>query len=535
MVTLLSGLMVGLGASQVWGQGGDVRLSPDENVQPLPAKTFLTPTGCVQEGVTCVPNTLLAVFKPPASWPLAQATRLPGNEGASARDQLSSKLLGLLQTQSRSRKVQFSGVRMYPLPSAANLPPNQAQVCGNVLMRLKFTGSVNEAIFVMRLLVGAGTLSPFNVSNLYGIQPDGVGKPGGSTTSDPDKPTMINHGTVRIRSEEAAGLAAPMNLPLVTVAVLDTGWPDPAPVMDIPVNINLSKARNFVDLDATTPLSFNDDLNITTLTGLDPFLGIGHGTPVSSIIAGQNAQLGVAANAQIVPVKICNKDGDCEEPSVIYGTCYAGSAPVSASVINMSFGARAKPGAVPQILHGAITDVTRSGSLVVVAGGNTRADEYMNPPAFGKVKNDPIYPALFSSGASVKGSTNPNNTPGGMLLAVGSVTTKGSFAKFATSRAYLDLSAPGSWLKVLGTDGHLHDSSGTSISGTSFSTAYVSGAAALLIGKSSRTGGTPMTPTQLAVRLVQTANPAGCVTTDPFGFDCGKGMLDVLNAWSTTP
>jgi subtilisin family serine protease len=84
-------------------------------------------------------------------------------------------------------------------------------------------------------------------------------------------------------------------------------------------------------------------------------------------------------------------------------------------------------------------------------------------------------------------------------------------------------------------NGKIYDSSNEYISGTSFSAAYVSGAAALALGKFGA-----MPPSQLAYHLIFTANTGNCKkSVDSTGIvsttDCGAGMVDVPHVFLTPP
>jgi hypothetical protein len=489
-------------------------------VRPISQRFLVQSTRCLEEGKTCKSGEVLAIFNT-----LAKNGEFRTNPEF-VRRELQSRIRELPRNSSQ---VNFSSatVTVYSLPATANLSADKTQVCGNFLFRIKFTGSVNEAISALNAWTTSGTDPLFDTSTLYGIQPDGISKPGDVLTSGDDIPSSRWHGTEIIGS---FGLAPQTrDLPLVKVAVLDTGWLDAAiPSIEATVKVDLAVARNLIDLEK---ISFTvlDDVDISE-AGQKLYPGVGHGTPVASIIGGQDPTMSVAPNADIVPIKVCDSKGDCEEASVIYGTCYAASEPVKASVINMSFAARVDPTAVPRILQTAINDVTMAGSLVVVAGGNSRSDSYLKTP--GTNSNDLLYPAMVSSGFAAKlAGTSPVGA-GGMFLAVGSVFTKGDYAGFATTAPFVDLSAPGSWLKVLGKDGKIHQSPDENISGTSFSAAYISGVAALGFGKHS-----PITPTRLARHLINTANTANCnkVTMPKPDTDCGAGMVDVPHVLQVTP
>jgi hypothetical protein len=523
---VIVGILITFSTSNGYGNLRNVRLIPDERITPISRAVLRQPVRCLKEGETCKIGEILAIFNPTRED--AALRERPNQVAELLREGI--KNLGDDRTNFR-RAI----VSVYTLPETANLPVARTQACGNLMIRITgISGSVNNGIAILNAWTAAGTTPPFNDATLYSIQPDGAAKPGQDSTSDQIKPTSISHATETIGRFT---LSIPPSLPRVKVAVLDTGWLDLgiATTATSNVNVDLVAARNFLDLDNLIPPNLNvtDDLKLTSPgSGIEIYKDVGHGTAISSIIGSQDSTIGIAPNADIVPIKICNENGDCDEASAIYGTCYASSKDVLASVINMSFSGRVDPTSVPHGLQLAINDVSRAGSLVVVAGGNSRSESYVkNIP--GAKSNDFFYPAMLSSGFDAK-LHGPSGS-GDMFLAIGSVFTNLDYAGFATTAPFIDISAPGSWLKVLGKNGKIYDSSNEYISGTSFSAAYVSGAAALALGKFGA-----MPPSQLAYHLIFTANTGNCKkSVDSTGIvsttDCGAGMVDVPHVFLTPP
>jgi Subtilase family len=523
------------------GQGETgLGLKPDGSIPPFFGSTVQV-SGCVQVGLDCAKGELLAILNKPKFLSLSPnaVTMLINNF--------------LAKTKLNTIGINIKSVTPYDLMAPSNPPLDKEkpyEVCGQYLIRVKFMPEdrVEDAIQVVAdALKNGKNTSLVNKSTVHGIQPNGYGRPPQSSTSDDNPLLPLQDATSRI---ERTILAPFPDISPVTVAVLDTGWLT-HDVLEVASKVNVSKklAWDISDLDNSIPQYISSSVKLpafdnfvypkgsvsTPTSGtFDP--GIGHGTPVASIIGSTDPQIGVAPNAQIVPIKICNDGGLCSEASAIYGACYAMSSQVKASVINMSFAGRikvdkiTKEPLIPPIFQALVNDAGRSGSLVVASVGNSRSEAYVNADPT-HLSNDPLYPAIISSGYNLKSASSGVSAPSLVMLSVGSVYTHGEYSTFATSNSSLDISAPGSWLKVLGKDGTVKDPNKTNynVEGTSFSAAYVSGAAALLVGKKPGF----YTAHQLAQKIVSAPNNLGCKVKDKY--DCGAGLLDVNKAWNSTP
>jgi Subtilase family len=510
-------------ASTGQSQGDDsAGLIPDESVGPLDVDTRFSvrPTKCRNVGRDCMAGEFLAIYK--------SDNPSEGNIKTAVKNFLLS-LVG--------SPVTFTDVKATRLDK----PPGTQtyDVCGQILLRIQFTPTqrVNEAMqFVWDQLHNAGTPDPLvNKDTVLGIQPFGVGRP--SPSQIPEQyPGPVADATLRIGSKELPPLG--QILPKVTVAILDTGWTNTPGTEGAKVNVANSLAWDVSNIDSLPVKGLALDNFFDPISGASD-LGIGHGTPIASIIGSSNKSIGVAPNAEIVPIKICNDTGQCKETSAIYGACYAMSPTVRASVLNMSFAGRTMvpdaAGYHAPIFEGLINDATRAGSLVVAAAGNSR------DPSFKGSSNEPLYPGILSSGYGPKPKDKELSPPmrGTGMLSVGATYNDLNYAAFATYHNRVDLTAPGSWVRVIGKDGNIKSSSSNppvNVSGTSLSTAYVSGAAALIIGhKASLPTPVKLTAIELARLIVKYANVGGCakVWTDPFSnWQCGNGLLDVYEAWN---
>lgn len=95
----------------------------------------------------------------------------------------------------------------------------------------------------------------------------------------------------------------------------------------------------------------------------------GHGTPVAVLAAG--ATLGVAPQAEVLPVKVCADDGSCRSSDVILGSCHALVAAqqdekLDALVLNYSLGGETELQALKIVMNYALGKKV----LIAAAGGN---------------------------------------------------------------------------------------------------------------------------------------------------------------------
>ncbi|TDB76157.1 S8 family serine peptidase [Micromonospora sp. KC723] len=266
-----------------------------------------------------------------------------------------------------------------------------------------------------------------------------------------------------------------------TVAVLDTGIDATHPDLTGAV----AAAQNFTtEPDAR-------DLN-------------GHGTHVASTIAGtgaasQGANRGVASGATLLNGKVCEASGYCPDSAIIAGMEWAVAQ--GADVVNLSVGGPDRPGVDP--LEQAVNELTASsGTLFVIAAGNSGADEAIGSPGSAD--------AALTVGA-VDGSNNLAN-----------FSSRGPRPEDAALKP--DITAPGvditaarSSTAPIGTPGAPYVDN----SGTSMATPHVAGAAAILAQRHPT-----WSPTQIKAALMGSA-----VRNPTLGaFAQGAGRLDVARS-----
>jgi subtilisin family serine protease len=241
------------------------------------------------------------------------------------------------------------------------------------------------------------------------------------TPNDPDY--SWQWGLPKIQAPEAWNEST--GGPEVIIAIVDTGvdlnHPD--------LNDKILPGRDFVNGDYIA----QDDH--------------GHGTHVAGIAAAEtNNGLGVAGvswGALILPIKVLNQNGDGYYSDVARGVRYACNH--GAKVINLSLG-----GSSPsQTLEDALEDVAQQGCLVTAAAGNDGEND------------DVDYPARYAETIAVAATNNSD--------------LRASFSDYGPE---VDVAAPGVsiystfWTPSSHTYGYKD--------GTSMSTAYVSGLAAVV-------------------------------------------------------
>ncbi|WP_202630536.1 S8 family peptidase [Deinococcus alpinitundrae] len=260
----------------------------------------------------------------------------------------------------------------------------------------------------------------------------------------------------------------------VTIAVLDTGV-----TRQRHVGQNLLPGYDFVDEDADPSDAFDDPQT----PGQD-----GHGTPVAVLAAG--AGIGVAPDAQILPIRIGDAQGQVLASRAVRGVCFAlKNVPPKQLVLNLSFGGDTPTQGLRNVLAYALEQQV----LVAAAAGNQGS----NGPTH--------YPAAF-------------DLPG--LVAVGALqalpTGEWRPAPFSTRGAYVDIAAPGQ-----GVTSSSPTNAVLSYEGTSFATPLVAGALALW-----REAYPAATSSEIEQQLKGSARslPAGGTT------EVGSGMLNLSQA-----
>lgn len=234
----------------------------------------------------------------------------------------------------------------------------------------------------------------------------------------------------------------------VAVAVVDTG---------VYPHSDLTRPNNriigFVDFVDKKTSPYDDD---------------GHGTHVAGIIAGNGfasngKYMGIAPDANIVGVKVLNKDGGGNISDVVAGIQWVieNKERYNIKVMTLSLGTKAKTSYKDDPLCKAVDRAVEHGITVVAAAGNSG-------PNAATINSPGISPNIISVGAcNDRKATDPNNCTIADFSSRG--PTIDGFHK-------PDILAPGVDIQSLNNKDHGYHS----LSGTSMATPIVAGCAALL-------------------------------------------------------
>ncbi len=245
----------------------------------------------------------------------------------------------------------------------------------------------------------------------------------------------------------------------------------------------------------TGVLTKHPDLNDKLLPGYNAINGSssanddnGHGTAVSGLIAAETDNgrgiAGMCWECKILPVKVLNARGSGSDAAVARGIRWATDA--GARIINLSLGGSGDS----RVLHEAVRYAHERGVFVVSASGNERQS------------GNPVnYPAAYPEVMAVGGTGNNDQITG-----------------FSNTGDHLDISAPavGLWTTIPG------DREYGPPNGTSFSSPYVAGTAALLA-----TLRPDLFATDLKCILEMSADDVGAPGKDP---EHGWGRLNARRA-----
>jgi len=255
----------------------------------------------------------------------------------------------------------------------------------------------------------------------------------------------------------------------------------------------------------------------------------GHGTFVAGLIAGNGASskgayMGEAPGAKLVAVKVAGASGVTDLATVISGINWvvAHRDQYGIGVLNMSLGAIPTSSTVINPLDQAVETAWQAGITVVVSAGNAG-------PFNGTILSPGDDPLAITVGAlDDNGSTDPTAATMTTFSSVGPTNIDGWFKPdlVTSGRSVVSLRAPGSTIDTLFPSAEIGKSNFVG-SGTSFSTAITSGAAALVIqgaqnqakdktkskdqtngnGQTKGQGQAPLTSDQVKAQLLGTASP----------------------------
>jgi serine protease AprX len=291
----------------------------------------------------------------------------------------------------------------------------------------------------------------------------------------------------------------------VTVAVLDTG-------ID---NLPDFAGRLLGGVDLTS--------------GNNPYRdGYGHGTFVAGLIAGNGASSngqysGEAPGASLVSVKVAGADGTTRLGTLISGLQWVADnqGTYNIKVVNFSLGVRPSKSTMNNPLDQAVEAVWNAGVVVVAAAGNAG-------PFNGTILSPGDDPLVITVGALDDMATSSvSDDEMNDFSSVGPTTPDGWVKPdlVTSGRSVVSLAAPGSAIYNNYPSGRVGGANFAG-SGTSFSTAITSGAAALVLADNPG-----LSPNQVKARLLGTTTPG------PVGnpFADGHGALNALAAATGRP
>jgi serine protease AprX len=262
----------------------------------------------------------------------------------------------------------------------------------------------------------------------------------------------------------------------------------------------------------------------------------GHGTFVAGLIAGNGASskgtyMGEAPGANLVAVKVAGVTGATDLATVISGINWviAHRDRYNIGVLNLSLGATPMSSTVRNPLDQAVETAWQAGITVVASAGNAG-------PFNGTILSPGDDPLAITVGAlDDNGSTDPAAATSTTFSSVGPTDPDGWFKPdLATSgRSVVSLRVPGSTIDATFPTAQIGKSNFVG-SGTSFSAAITSGAAALVLDARNSRGSSDWkdratsspTPDQVKAQLLGTASPG------PVGNPMvdGHGALDAYAA-----
>lgn len=214
-----------------------------------------------------------------------------------------------------------------------------------------------------------------------------------------------------------------------------------------------------------------------------------HGTGIAGTIVAHAKLMGSAPEARIVAIRAFGgTTGSAESSSYIVLRSLNYAAEHGAQIVNMSFA-----GPKDAVIERAIAATAARGLVLIAAAGNAGA------------KSPPLYPAA-----------NPN------VIAVSATDQQDKLFTASNRGNYIALAAPGVDIFLPAPDGKYQITSGTS-----FSAAYVSGVAALLLERNSS-----LKPEALRMTLSKTARDLGSPGRDDL---FGDGEPDAFAAVVAVP
>ena len=333
-----------------------------------------------------------------------------------------------------------------------------------------------------------------------------VAEGGGGGSSNSVYPKVVRSDDVNAAGVKGQG---------ITVAVVDTGI---APVADLAGRI--VQVQNGGLFGGTSPCkNFSGESNCDD--------SYGHGTFVAGIIAGNGAAStgkwkGVAPEAKVLSVKIAGASGAADVSTLLAAIQWVVSYKdtYNIKVLNLSLGTNSTQTYRSDPMNFAVEQAWEAGIVVVVSASNLGPE----PGTISKPGDDPWVITV--------GATDDHGTPGLGDDAIPNFSARGPTA--ADGLAKPDVVAPGGHVVSLRAPGSAIDTHFPTYidgayrkgSGTSMSTAVVTGAAALMLQANPS-----WSPNRVKYALTATARDAA--SDDPM--DVGAGVIDAYAASFSAP
>ena len=420
-------------------------------------------------------------------------------EGSTAVRRAGLALLGLV------------GVVGGALSVAVSAPPAGAAPLARVVVQ---AGSPDQAA---RAVVAAGGRVVRRLEVVDGVAaelPSGARLPGLTVTPDePLRPQALDGGdggtaTNVYRQETGATSVGGVRQRRVTVALVDTGISDVgglgAKTLLVPDPVTGAPAR-CANFSAETDCA-------------DSY---GHGTFLAGLIAGGGAYPGMDPDARLVSVKIAGRNGSADVSQVLAAIQWVVSFKdrLGISVLNLSLGTDSTHDYRKDPLNRAVERAWRAGITVVVAASNRGAAE----STISKPADDPL---VITAGA-----VDDRGTPSTSDDTVAPFSGRGPVVEgpepvvlakpdvVAPGVGLVSLVAPGSHIEQTAPPSSVGVAGYRRGSGTSQSTAVVSGAVALLLERRD------LTPDEVKAAFVTTARHVDAPATA-----VGAGLLNLDGA-----
>ena len=286
-----------------------------------------------------------------------------------------------------------------------------------------------------------------------------------------------------------------------TICILDTGTNFSHPDLQ---NKNLTCVIDCLTTNCPENCSVSDDH--------------GHGTHVAGIASANGLIKGIAPEANLIAIKVCDSNGNCADDDIRSGIewCVTNKDTYNISVISMSFGGGSYTSYCdnqddPSNLTYEINQAVNQNISVVIAAGNNGYNDSIS------------FPACIKNAISV-GMTYDANI--GVLfwgeLCVDSTTNLDKIVCASNRNNITDLFAPGALINSTNSSGDYYDEQG----GTSMATPMVSAAIALMNQYKRSTTNQIMTPDTIKIKL----NNTGENVDDSLGSGLNFSRINILKA-----